>query len=311
MGHGLTNTDWMFSVREVPWHGIGSVIEEAPDMWSAMAIGKLNWKVSRCKVYAKSSDDDDLILTDRDGLYREDTKEILGVVSKRYNILQNEDMFSFADCLIGDSVKYETAGSLFGGKQVFATAKWQKEWSVGDDSIRLYLLLSNCHNGLGQFKVAVTPVRVVCNNTLQFALRSTVRDYSIKHFTNILSRVDEAKATLRISSKYMTDFVEFGNRLTEKRLTPEAVEHFVDKLFDRTEGMSKRSRTMFDFKVNNFEKCYDRDDLKSYRNTPWALVNAVSDYATHGGRKQTSVLKDVLASNLGLFDKALDIVQSL
>ena len=155
----------MFSVRETPWHELGTIVNDAPTSEDALRISGLDWKVVQDDVFTDSGE----LISGYKANIRDTDRKILGVVSDRYKVVQNTDAFSFTDELLGQGVRYETAGSLQDGRRVWLLARMPKEYIGGSDEICPYLVFSNSHDGTGAVKVAITPVRVVCNNS---AMRS-------------------------------------------------------------------------------------------------------------------------------------------
>ena len=103
---------------------------------------------------------------------RDDNGSLLGIVSDRYKVVQNKDAFEFTDALLNHGVKYETAGSLNGGRRIWLLAKLPDEYYLAEEKVDPYVVFSNCHDGSGAIKVAMTPIRVVCQNTLNLALNN-------------------------------------------------------------------------------------------------------------------------------------------
>ena len=99
----------------------------------------------------------------------------LGIVSDRYKVVQNEDAFQFTDDLLGEGVTYETAGALQGGRKVWLLARMPQRYVIAGDEITPYMVFMNSHDGSSGVKVAMTPIRVVCQNTLNLALDSAKR----------------------------------------------------------------------------------------------------------------------------------------
>jgi Domain of unknown function (DUF932) len=110
---------------------------------------------------------------------------VLGVVGDRYRIVQNDEAFQFVDQLIGSAMHFETAGRLHGGRQVWVLARLPEHIEVGGDPVRCYVLLLNSHDGTTAVVAASTPVRVVCQNTLNWALTRAHQRYSIRHTEKI------------------------------------------------------------------------------------------------------------------------------
>ena len=193
------NVETMFSVREKPWHGLGTVVAEAPTSADALRLAGLDWLVVQEPIYTESSE---LVEGYRVNV-RDRDRKVLWVVSERYKVVQNTDAFSFTDELLGKGVRYETAGSLQEGKKVWLLARMPHEYIIAGERISLYLVFSNIHDGSGSVKVAITPIRVVCNNTLNLALRTAKRSFSMVHTGNIRVKIQEAKDTLFLAEEYM------------------------------------------------------------------------------------------------------------
>ncbi|RKI85879.1 DUF945 domain-containing protein [Parablautia intestinalis] len=215
----------MFSVREKPWHGLGTIVMEAPASAEALKLAGLDWKVVQEPVY---TDNRELIKGYKANV-RSSDRRVLGVVSDRYKVVQNTDAFSFTDELLGKGVKYETAGSLQEGKKVWLLARLPKEYVIAGERISSYLVFSNTHDGSGSVKVAVTPVRVVCNNTLNLAL-DTAKSFSMIHTGNIHDKIQEAKDTLFMAENYMDNLgIEF-EQLRRQKMTDTQVKEYIELL---------------------------------------------------------------------------------
>ena len=216
----------MFSVREKPWHGLGTIVMEAPASAEALKLAGLDWEVVQEPVY---TDNRELIKGYKANV-RSSDRRVLGVVSDRYKVVQNTDAFSFTDELLGKGVKYETAGSLQEGKKVWLLARLPKEYVIAGERISSYLVFSNTHDGSGSVKVAVTPVRVVCNNTLNLALETAKRSFSMIHTGNIHDKIQEAKDTLFMAENYMDNLgIEF-EQLRRQKMTDTQVKEYIELL---------------------------------------------------------------------------------
>ncbi|HEY9340845.1 MAG TPA: DUF932 domain-containing protein [Hanamia sp.] len=137
------------------------------------------------------------------GINRTDTETVLGVVGKDYEVVQNIDAFSFFDAIVGgDGIFYETAGALGKGERIFITAKLPDYIKVGnDDLIEQYLFLTTSHDGSGSITAAFTPVRIVCNNTLNAALCKKSNAIKIRHTANAKERLEEAHKLMGITNQ--------------------------------------------------------------------------------------------------------------
>ena len=272
------NVETMFYVREKPWHGLGTLVAEAPASADALICAGLDWRVEQKDVY---TGDGSLIPGYKVNL-RSTDNAALGIVSDRYKVVQNEDAFQFTDDLLGEGVTYETAGALQGGKKVWILAKMPQRYFIAGDEITPYLVVMNAHDGSSGIKVAMTPIRVVCQNTLNLALNRAKRIWTTKHTENVLSRVHEARETLQLAEAYMGELGRGIDALSQIRLTDKKVMEFMQEFFPVTEDMpdvqkKNNLRLLNDLK----QRYFDAPDLSHVGRNGYRFVNAVSDFATH------------------------------
>ena len=292
-------------IRQVPWFGIGTVVEEAPTSAEAMRLAGLDWEVVQKPVYC-----DGMKVPNRVGNVRmridHEThaleKNVLGIVSPDYHPVQNSEAFDFFDSLIGEEAHYESAGCLGEGRQIFLTAKMERRWTVADDDIDTYLLLSNGHDGCHALRAAVTPIRVVCQNTLNLALAKAKRSWMMFHSRDIKEKMREAQTALGLTAAYMDEFTEFGNRAVDAKVSAGQLEFLAGELFRPLE-MTEASKKTMEKKMAEFEICLQAPDVRPYAGTVWGVLNAVSDFETHRGQT-AAVLNKVLNDRLSLSKKA-------
>ena len=291
--HGIFENDYMFSGRgEVPWHGIGAVLEGVPNSEEAIKTARLTWMVEQVPVYSHNNRAEPI--PNYVANVRSDTNEVLGIVSDRYCVAQNKDVFAFADSLINSNkVKcaFETAGSLFNGRRVFMLVNMPKGRIVGDD-YQPYLCLSNAHDGSACLQVFLTAIRVVCNNTLSAALNTAKRKISIKHLSLMEQRKDEAVKTMGMASKYFHDLEAFASQLAGKKVN---IGKVLNILYPVSSEMSKRqlksNNEVKDFIKNIFKK---KDDLQNFgKNNAWGVYSAIADYRSNAEpKRKTSTYSD-------------------
>lgn len=272
------NVETMFYVREKPWHGLGTLVAEAPASADALICAGLDWRVEQKDVY---TGDGSLIPGYKVNL-RSTDNAALGIVSDRYKVVQNEDAFQFTDDLLGEGVTYETAGALQGGKKVWILAKMPQRYFIAGDEITPYLVVMNAHDGSSGIKVAMTPIRVVCQNTLNLALSRAKRIWTTKHTENVLSRVHEARETLQLAEAYMGELGRGIDALSQIRLTDKKVMEFMQEFFPVTEDMPDIQRKNNLRLLDDMKRRYfDAPDLFYVGRNGYRFVNAVSDFATH------------------------------
>ena len=271
------NVESMFSVRETPWHGLGEIVKEALTSEEAIKIAGLDWDVIQKPVYANGN-----VVSGYRANIRETDGSILGLVTDRYRIVQNRAAFSFTDELLGEGVTYETAGSLANGRRVWLLARLEGRIMTGE-RYDPYLVFFNSHDGSGAIKVAVTPVRVVCQNTLNLALRTTDRAWSCMHKGDIRVKLDEARYTLSHTKEYLDALEdEFGN-LKLKKLTDDKVKQYVEDLLplDEDEPSQIRRRNIEAMRKDLLYRYFFAPDLVDVEKSAYRFINAVSDFTTH------------------------------
>ena len=138
----------MVYTREKPWHGLGTMVEEAPTSADALRLAGLDWTVEQKNIQLCGGSK----VPGYKANVRNTDGQVLGIVSDRYKIIQNSEAFSFTDNIIGGDVRYETAGSLNGGKKIWLLAKLPTTEIVGDKT-EPYLCFSNTHDGSGAVRM--------------------------------------------------------------------------------------------------------------------------------------------------------------
>ncbi len=272
------NVETMFYVREKPWHGLGVEVKEAPTSADALVYAGLDWEVMQENVYTEGG----ILVPGYRVNLRNTDNAALGIVSDRYKVVQNEDAFQFTDDLLGEGVTYETAGTLQGGRKVWMLARMPHRYIIAGDEIAPYLVVMNSHDGSSGIKVAMTPIRVVCQNTLNLALSSAKRVWTTKHTENVMSRVHEARETLLLAEAYMGELGRGIDTLSQIKLTDKKVMEFMQEFFSVTPDMPEVQRKNNLRLLDNMKARYwDAPDLSNVGKNGYRFVNAVSDFATH------------------------------
>ncbi len=268
----------MFVGRERPWHGLGTMVEEAPDSREALIAAGLDWDVVQRPVFTQ----DGVKVPGYFANVRQQDGNILGVVTSRYKVVQNRDAFAFTDELLGEGVRYETAGSLMGGRKTWILAKLPTRYIIQGEQILPYLVFSNTHDGSGAIKIAMTPIRVVCNNTLNLALNTADRCWSIHHTGDIAAKLEDARETLFMAEDYMNELGKGFEDLSRKRLTDVAVEEYIQELLPVADDASETTeKNILRLRKDMAARYYDAPDLQGLRKNGYRFINAVSDFATH------------------------------
>lgn len=286
MSHGLLEKDSMFSVKEKPWHGLGTILAEAPSIEEGIKKAGLNWTVSLRPIV--SDDNDRISVGTHKIVVRDDFNLPLGVVGSDYHILQNQEAFNFFDTFIeNDLASLETAGSLFNGKKVFILAKINQEdmHVTDDDVVEKYILLSNAHDGSQSVRIGYTPIRVVCNNTLSCAVHCKNSNLiKITHKTDVVETLETVKETMNIINQEFLATEEQYKELAKKGVDSNSLEKYVRQVFstkkleaiitDYEKEIEEDSRRKI---IARVEEVFDSEP----KHNMWTLYNSVNYYLNH------------------------------
>ena len=306
------NVETMFSVREKPWHGLGTIVADALTSAEALKEAGLAWQVYQQPIFTNFGN----VINGYRANVRSTDNKVLGVVSDRYRVVQNEEAFEFTDGLLGEGVRYETAGSLQGGRKIWLLARLPRDYVMAGDKISSFLVFSNTHDGSGAVKVAITPVRVVCNNTLNLALNTANRSFSMIHTGDIKGKVKMAKEALFMAEEYMGKLGHEIAMLNEKKVSYDQVENYINELLpiprDATETTKKNVRKQ---RSDITRRYYEAPDLKTLDHTAYRFINAVSDFATHGEplRRTADYQENLFAKTISgnpFIDRAYQLVKA-
>lgn len=310
----------MYSVKEKPWHyeltkDVTKLIQEAPTSADALHLAGLDWIVEPKPVYVENNGIFGTAMEAIPG-YVANTRnvdgQVLGIVTDAYKIVQNTDAFQFTDNLVGVDVRYETAGSLANGKRVWLLAKLPDTEIVGD-KVERFLVFTNTFDGSGAVRVACTPIRVVCQNTLNYALHTAKRSWSVRHTANIHNRIAEAQEALQLENRYIDALNRNANALARQHLSDYQLDSLVEQLFpiadDAKPLIVKRNME----RIELFRSALNADDLANFKGTAWGFVNAAADMADHAqpirmtASSRENRLKDIFNGH-PLLDKAYELV---
>lgn len=306
------NVETMFYTREKPWHGLGTMVAEAPTSADALHLAGLDWKVEQEDVLTQFHE----VVPGYKANVRDTDRKVLGVVTDRYKVVQNTEAFEFTDALLGEGVRYETAGSLQEGRKVWLLAHLPHEYIINGEKISPYLVFSNTHDGSGSVKVAITPIRVVCSNTLNLALKTAQRSFSIIHMGDIKEKMKEAEDTLFMADEYMQELGREFEELRRKRLSDNDVKSYIELLLPMENGGSvQQMRNVKKLREDMQRRYFDAPDLKDVGKNAYRFINAVSDFATHAEplRRTSNYKENIFSRTIDgnpLIDKAYRMVQA-
>lgn len=279
------NVETLMYARAVPWHGLGTKVEGLQTAQDALQASGLNWAVLQSDLTYASPDGAPQTVPDQVANIRSTDSALLGIVGRNYRIVQNADAFDWADALVdsGDA-KYETAGSLFGGKRVFLSMELPQGVHVpGDDGeIKPYLLITNGHDGGAALQGSVTMVRVVCSNTWTLALKDATRTFKIRHSGSIEGKLAQAREALGITFEYMGEFASAAEDLMAKRVTEKQAEKVLKAVFPLpARAKANPARIPLEAFGRALDVYRDSPNLQNIRGTAWGLLQAVGEFVDH------------------------------
>jgi phage/plasmid-like protein (TIGR03299 family) len=289
-----------FSTKEKAWHNLGQIITEYPTSAEAIQFAGLDYEVEKRRLFTPGSAE---IILDNEIIHntievpnyfstvRTDNDAVLGVVGKDYQIVQNRDAFSFFDSIVGgNGMLYETAGALGNGERIFITAKLPDYIRVGnDDLIEKYLFLTTSHDGSGSITAAFTPIRIVCNNTLNAAMSNKTNTVRIRHTSNATQRLEQAHKVMGISDMLSVQMEAIFNHWSKVRISDNEVKKLIQSALVPNKEVLK---TIQDGKQEELSTCFTNmvDSAYEYamsdptqlvdttKGTVFGAYNAVSGY---------------------------------
>lgn len=281
MSHDI---ETMMSARgQKPWHfgqtgktGQTVVVDHAPTAAEAIRLAQLDWQVEARPVYIKTADDTFRAIENRRALTRDSDETVFATVSDKYVPLQNVDAFGLLDGLVDDGLKFETAGAIRGGRTVFVTAQLPEEILIGgEDAHQLFLFVTNDHRGLDAVRVGVTPVRIVCQNTLNLAMRNLKRSWSAPHVSTMEGKLQDAREALSLTWKYVDAFQDEAEKMLATKMSNADFADFLEKCLDHPQ-LGKKPRA--DAEIGITRLWNEAMTVENIRGTYWGALNAVSEY---------------------------------
>lgn len=236
------NVETMAYAGELPWHGLGVPVSNDMSAYEMMEAAQLNWSVKKQPMYFMPNEDNSnwvnnstgVLVEDKMLLIREEDNKQLDVVGKNWHPVQNQEAFDFFyDWVEEGKMEMHTAGSLSNGKIVWILAKVNETFEVvKDDVVESYMLFTNPHSFGTSLNVRFTPIRVVCNNTLQLALGSNNNGIRLDHTKKFDPHV--VRDALGLATNSMIEYSNQAKHLVNKMSTKESRDEYFSKLFPMT-----------------------------------------------------------------------------
>ena len=259
----------------LPWHGLGTGVSGVMTAEEAITLAHLDWEVEKELAERKG-----VPIPGNYWMIRKSDDKVLGRVGKDYKPIQNREAFEFFDTLVDSGeAKYDTAGSLSGGKRIWLTAQVGDDIQVaGQDSHRLYLALLSSHDGSRSLSAITTMVRIVCANTETMAIHGAKTSWTMTHRTTLAGKVSEARDALKLSFKYRDAFDAEVQRMMDIQVSKD---QFIEIMKDVLPDQKRQTEKNVTALTNIFENSPTINDA-GLSGTGYGAFNAMTEWLTHG-----------------------------
>ena len=306
------------SFREPAWHGLGTVFTEEKTTSEMLVAANLNgWNVrlEDLEIPSTLTSDKSYQYVVRTNPTDKTQTDVLGIVGERYHVLQNEDLFSFGDNILDGGGRWETAGSIKGGRQVFGSLALERETVLDPngvaDVVKTYLLINTSHDGSIAIQASITPVRVVCANTLNVALNRTKKkdgvkqSFKIRHTQTANGKVQIARQTLGLANAYMDAFDKMAHAMIAKEISAKDFNDIILAAYPKPDKDTKGAVKKWENKVDIINDIYTGEYNGMISGNAWGAFNALTERldwyrSARGGNNES-----ILASASG-FDPAIN-----
>jgi len=296
------------SLREPAWHGLGTILDHEVSTSEMLKVAHLaGWDVRLDDIDLPGRSHKNYFAVTRTNPFDGD-RDVLGVVGERYKVLQNEDLFSFADNML-DGGRWETAGSIKNGTVVFGSLALDREVVLDEsgvgDKVNTYLLVHTSHDGSLAVQASVTPVRVVCQNTLNYALSGVKQSYKVRHTSTVNGKVQAAREALGLANKYLDEFEKEAQTLITKEITTDTFFDIIKAAYPEPDKDVKGSLTKWTNKVDTLFDIYQGETVAKagIMNTAWGAYNTLTERLDWFRNPRGGNAEGVLAAASG-FDAA-------
>lgn len=288
MAHEIEGNNAFFGNNLPAWHGLGTVIpEDVVTTQRALELAGLDWEVEKHPLEIILPNGETTIVPRQYANIRSTDSKVLGIVGERYGVFQNRQAFEFGDRLVDDyGAKWHTAGSLFGGTQAWMLMKLPQDVLIaGEESERIqpFICFRNSHDGSSCLEVFTTFTRVVCNNTLTWALADTPRKFSIRHKGDLMRYVSQVQEALGIMFNLLAQLEREGEQLITQEFSTRDFDRMLRELMPEPDSEEQqRKHNMWSDKIAEYRDYFvNRDNLQNITGTKWGALQAITEVADH------------------------------
>jgi phage/plasmid-like protein (TIGR03299 family) len=306
------------SFREPAWHGLGTVFTEEKNTTEMLQAANLNgWNVrlQDMEIPSTLTSDKSYQYVLRTNPTNNTQTDVLGIVGERYVPLQNEDLFSFGDNILDGGGRWETAGSIKGGRVVFGSLALERETILDPsgvaDKVKTYLLINTSHDGSIAIQASITPVRVVCANTLNLALNQKKKkngvkqSFKIRHTQTAEGKIQIARETLGMANAYMDEFDIMAKAMIEKEVSAKQFNDIILASYAKPDKDTKGAIKKWENKVDIINDIYTGEFNGMIAGNAWGAFNALTERLDWYRSARGGSNESILASASG-FDPAIN-----
>jgi phage/plasmid-like protein (TIGR03299 family) len=313
MAHALEthNGEVAFALRGEPaWHGLANVLfdkDEHINTSTMLDSAKLsNWDIQLEEVAIPvdyRSDKSNYFVTRTNPF--DNGKDILAIVGSKYQVVQNEQLFEFGDNLLHGGASWESAGSIKGGRVVFGSLVVPREFTLDEnganDKTTTYLLVHTSHDGSVAVQASITPVRVVCQNTLNLALGSVKQSFKLRHTQSIDGKIQVAREALNLTFNYMDKFEQEAQSLFNTKVDDKKFFDIITAIYPKPDkDATKAQLTKWDNKIVLLNSLYHESPTnENIKGTAWGVLNALTERLDYFKQERKNNLENRLASASG------------
>ncbi len=260
-------------IRQASWENVGVEVNSLTNINEVLTRAKLNYEVEKAPIFLENK-------TEIIGKYatkKVGTNEIFGIVGTTYKVCQNKEAFDFVN-YIESEVKFVKAGQTNSGI-VYVITKLPDSYILGDQ-MTPYIIFQNSHDGKGQIRAAITPLRILCQNQFNLSFKKAENVINIRHSNLMEGKIEEGRKVLKTAAEYMKTFNKLAEKLVDINIKGKE-EMFVSKFYKVESDMSSRIEDKIIGKQLNLLQAYTSEDNQNFKGTAWGMVNAYADILTH------------------------------
>ena len=303
----MTKEKTFWDSRKALWKGIGTEFDTNYSAEEALRMAGLDWNVVQKDLYTDAGDKIDGFKAN----VKETDDTVLGIVSDKYSVIQNTDIFRFCNQLFKQGLKLETMGSFRNGRNVFVVMKLPESYFMNGDQINSYVVAVNSHDTSTSLRIFICPLRISCSNMLPLAMKRAQRSWSSVHAGTLENKLDAAKETLRLAENYMSNLGKEIHELQNKEISESKVIELVNELVPIPENASEQQKKNVEkIRGDILYRYRFAPDLTCLPNSAYRFLNSISDHICHSRPiretkdYQTNLFQKMAVETHPLFDRA-------